>query len=80
MGQQSSKAAGSSIAVREERLNEKASSSVTPSAERVMSYARSTEGAAGLALNKLDTWQNEFDNVSSPWSFLCWPGALNTQP
>ncbi|KAJ9121033.1 hypothetical protein QFC24_005014 [Naganishia onofrii] len=62
MGQQLSKTAGSSIPVREERLNEKASSSVTPSAERVMSYARSTEGAAGLALNKLDTWQNEFDN------------------
>ncbi|KAJ9120211.1 hypothetical protein QFC22_003111 [Naganishia vaughanmartiniae] len=62
MGQQSSKSVDSSIPVREERLNEKASSFVAPSAERVMSYARSTEGSAGLALNKLDSWQNEFDN------------------
>ncbi|KAJ9107711.1 hypothetical protein QFC21_001171 [Naganishia friedmannii] len=67
MGQQSSKSVDSTIATREEQLSEKSqasrvSSSATPSAERVMAYARCTEGAPGLALNKLDSWQNEFDN------------------
>ncbi|KAJ9097809.1 hypothetical protein QFC19_006677 [Naganishia cerealis] len=67
MGQQSSKSANPSHPAREERLSEKTpsfhqSSPRTSAVENVMTYARSTEGAAGLTLNKLDAWQHEFNN------------------
>lgn len=40
------------------------SSAQLPSEDKLAAYSRSSEGSAGLALDKLEAWQHEFDNVS----------------
>jgi hypothetical protein len=66
MGQQPSKAVPAARA--EAPLNEKRVYSGSPQAtlseSKIAAYSRSTDASAGLALDKLKSWQQEFDDVS----------------
>lgn len=67
MGQQPSKAVPAAARA-EAPLNEKraysGSSQATLSESKIAAYSRSTDASAGLALDKLKSWQEDFDNVS----------------
>lgn len=85
MGQQPSKSAATNASSKAQvEFDEKRTpirpSPCSPSEDRLGIYSQSSEGSAGLALDKLEAWQNEFDNVSMfNWivlveaKWLIWP-------
>jgi hypothetical protein len=68
MGQQPSKPTITPVQAQvqfDEKRTAIQSAAQSPSEDRLAAYSRSSEGSAGLALDKLEAWQQEFDNVST---------------
>jgi hypothetical protein len=74
MGQQPSKSAPTSVRTEapiDEKRAYKDFSTATLSEAKLAAYTRSTDASAGLALDKLEAWQHEFDNVNRTGP-TCW--------